>query len=293
MNYRDVRMDSESIVDRNPLQQLIHEAGEKFQSLRSLAISFARTKEAITNGDELYLWSNEDISAKGYLTPWKFNLAETAATGVLASATANTIQFFAQVPEDSLASREILVNEEFTRHFENIAIWLDPLSVPVILTSVVFFFVWGSLKKRDATPEKRKIARRAYLYFDGAFGLYTQFFLAFSIGVLSTSSSQKLFEDDSLIFLAVVLAVLMFAAGIWQVRVSMVKIPRLVFAVNGYSDRSKHFWQKSLPDDPPWTKLSLAHIIMGYPLLLAVSIVFFALTYGLAYIAYIVSGLFI
>ena len=184
------------------------------------------------------------------------------------------------------------MNEEFTLFFNKIAAWIDPLSIPIMLTTVVFFFVWGSLKKSDSTPDKRNTARRAYLYFDGAYGLYSQLLMAFGIGLFSTAAGQSLVENEELLMPFLALIFLLAGSTIWQIYISTKKIPKLVFAVNGYSGKAKHFWQKSNPDDPPWSKLTLAHIIMGYPLLLVISFVFLAVTFLLAYVAYFASSLF-
>jgi hypothetical protein len=284
-------MENNSNVDRGPIQELIFEARNKLSSVYALFKNFLSTKRAIVRGEKIYLWTNDKIIEKGYLTPWKFNLTETATTGIIASFTANSIQFISQ-EKPSQDIQEVILNEEFTGFFMKTASWLDPLVIPIFLTSVVFFFVWGSLKKADFSAEKRNVAKRAYLYFDGAYGLYSQFFIAFSVGFLSTSTGQSLAENEEYLIPFIGFIVLLAAAFIWQIRVSMKKIPKLVFEANGYSDRAKHFWQKSRPDDPPWSKLTLAHIIMGYPLLIVIELMFFAVTFALAYIAYFASGLF-
>ena len=57
-----------------------------------------------------------------------------------------------------------------------------------------------------------------------------------------------------------VFGMLAAVSAVWVGYISAKKIPKLLFALNGYSTRVKHFWNRSRADDPPW----LQHRITMY-----------------------------
>lgn len=148
---------------------------------------------------------------------------------------------------------------------------------------------WGTLRRRDSTSAKRRRARFAYLYFIGAYGLYSQFFLAFGVSFLSTDLGQKVLVQSQLGYLSIAFFVALVLCGIWQLIITVRKIPRLLFVANGYSDRVRHFWQRSQPTDPPWNKLVLANIL-GSTLLLVTKLLIGAISLALAWLLYQVRG---
>lgn len=281
-------MEEKNERDLNPVQEVINKIKSSFDVCRQ----FLATKNAVLKGEELYTLDNKEIIDKGYLTPWKFNAFETLMTGAFATVTTKIIQVSMQVKPTNEVQDEIIVDERFTAILNNVSSWVDPFIIPVLLTSVVFLFAWGSLKGKDSSKEKRRLTRRAYLYFDGAYGLYSQLILAFGVGVFSSGLSETLFEDHTSPYLGWGFLLLLLVAFYWQIIISMKKLPKLIFLANGYTDRAKHFWQKSEENDPPWNRLVFAHIISGYPLSIVVGLLFFSISFLISYFLYFVGGLF-
>src|SRR5688500_9134921 len=113
---------------------------------------------------------------------------ETALVGGLAAAASKLITFVAETSESPTDDANLAtlfgLGPEVRVMAERTSGYIQPCTVPLITTSIVFLVAWGSLKSADATKEAKARARRAYLYADGAFGFVSQMFLAAGIGIL-------------------------------------------------------------------------------------------------------------
>jgi hypothetical protein len=280
---------SDTEKDLSPIESIADGVKQKVVQLREGGESFWKTKEAILRGEKLYAWPNSDIKENGYLMPWRFNAIECGITGGLASITTTSLNFIASATQDQTDKKVLLIDDKFTGFFIKVVSWLSPFIAPLFLTCAVFIIAWGTLRRADKTLEKRKTARRAYLYFDGAYGLYPQLFLAFSIGFFFTRIGQQAFSS---VDFAIPLLMLMAASFIRQFFLSIKTIPELLFVVNGYSTRFRVAGEKRKADDPPWGKYFLATILAGSPLIILVHAFFLAIVLLITSVFYLLSKVF-
>ena len=267
--------------DESPVIEAVSEVRSKWTKWLEALRSFWRTKRAIDAGIPLYEWPAAEVLKAGYFGPWKFNAVETAITGGIAAITANFLNLLAGAKPDK---DEILTDLDpvFASLLKTTSGWVDPFTIPILLTGIFYFMGWGTLRSKDSNSETRRRARSAYLYFDGAHGFYSQLFLAFGVSLLTTDIGQKLVNVESLNPFSIGFLVALVIAGIWQSLITARRLPRLMFTANGYSTRRPHFWQRALPNDPPWGKLVLANILGGWPLVMGVLLVLNLLSYSLA-----------
>jgi hypothetical protein len=275
--------------DRPPISEAVAETKAKWTKHLETARKFYRTKAAIQRGIPLFDWSPAELQSSGYLGPWKFNAIETAATGGLASVTVNVANALdATKPDDPLMLEGM--DPPLASLLTTTLGWLEPFTIPILLTCFAYLMGWGTLRRRDSNSERRRRARHAYLYFDGAYGLYSQLFLALGVSFLTTGLGEKLLLDGQLNYVSATFFVALVLCGVWQFIITARRIPRLLFAANGYSGRVRHFWQRSQAGDPPWNKLFLANIVGGWPLLWLTSLVIGAISFALAWLLYQVRG---
>lgn len=280
-------------TDKDPLSKVaddVHsEWAKKFQTFRA----FWRTKRAIAAGTPLYDWPLANVQAAGYLGPWKFNAIGIAITGGVASVTTNFLNFLAGAkpdePQKLTDVASLLADADpalasplaFNSLLTTTSGWVYPFAIPMFLTSVVYLISWGTLRSKDSNPQSRHRARSAYLYFDGAYGFVSQLFLAFGVSLLFTKLGQKVLNIDELNPFGLAFLVAVVLAVVWQFVISLNKIPQLMFVANGYS-RARHFWQRAQPNGPPRRKFFLAHILGGWPLVVAINLLLAAISYLLA-----------
>ncbi|SRR5260221_13968146 len=253
--------------DQSPLVERLSRVSQALEKLRK----FWHTKKAIDRGEALYEWVPEKLAESGFYGPWGFNAFETVLAGGIAAMAANIVGaiFGGQKHSNELAG----ASPEFLSMLEKTSGWVSPFFVPILTTSIVFLVGWGSLWPEDSDPVKRSRARRAYLYFDGAYGLYSQLLLSAIISILiqyaGADSGAKIQEHFPLIRMTLI-AVFVLCVLVLSY-VSVWKIPRKLLRLNGYSVRNRKMWQKPREDDPPWGRLTLA-FFLGTPLLFVVAI---------------------
>ena len=279
--------------DKSPFEEILSKLWNTVEKLRK----FWRTKRAIDQGIPLYDWLAADIVETRYFGPWAFNAFQVASTGAIAVAIINLVQFVTGVVLEE-EKTGILFDPDDPKVIAMLGVtsgWFEPFVVPILTTALVFLIGWGSLKRKDSSSESRKRARSAYLYFDAAYGCLPQLFIAISASTLaiaarddSDASKVSLFKGGLLMVFLIILIV----GIIWQLYLSMSKIPKSLFAVNGYSRRVPHFWKKRLPSDGPWSKWSFATFIGGPPLLVGIKFLLGVLAYGLAICLVAFKGMF-
>lgn len=275
--------------DRPPIPEQLTEAKSKLAKWVVDIRSFYRTRNAIQSGVPLYDWTPSDLQSSGYFGPWKFNSFEKLVIGSSASAIANLANLLSgETPKE--VQPLVAIGPELSPLFSTILGWLNPFLIPLYVTGFVYLMGWGSLHQKDSTPLKRQRARHAYLYFDATHGLYSQLYLVFVLSFASTTLGQRLLSAfPAPLELGIYLTVI--AAVIWQTMIVLRKIPRLLFAANGYSTNIRHFWQRSLPLDPPRNKLVAAMLVGGWPLLLITILFIYAISFTLALALHVVRGI--
>jgi len=285
--------------DDSPVAEIVTDARDTVDAARR----FWKTKRAIDRGEPLYEWSSDRLGKAGYYGPWKFNAFATAVTGGVAGAVNGIVSFVNNSPEDSseptllVEAASALGGPAVSSMAATTSAWIQPFVVPLVTTSLVFLVAWGSLKSHDSTKATRARARRAYLYADGAFGFFPQLLLASGgallLGVLSGVLSRH-DDADGVVQLTpflIVLVAVVVVAGLAQTIVSQGKIPRFLFAINGYQI-PYYMWQRVRLGDAPWIKLTLAQFIGLGPVAAAVELTLGVLTISLAFSLVWIQGLF-
>jgi hypothetical protein len=243
---------SEVKKDEDPISAAFTKVKEFFKSIKK----FWRTKRAIDGGEPLYALSAEELKEKNYFGPWAFNGLATLATIVVTKYATSTLMFF-------LAARKDEVDLKFQAIVDGVPVdeflcaheWASSALVPLYTTGLVSMVARASLRDEDSTPENRASARRAFLYFEGSYGVLSQ------IGLTLFWFAMILWQDVILIAIICIIGCIFR-----QVYVNAYKIPKLLFKIHGYSLRKRRFWQKRLNDDPPWARVTLVEFLAG-PLL--------------------------
>ena len=193
--------------------------------------SYRRTVAAVRSGENLYDWDHEKILKEGLMGPWTLNVYESFLAGAPAAISVLIV--------GSLSSEGVSQHGSSLRDYAYS--FLSSFTVPLSLMLVASACAWASLREDHLTDETRERAKHAYLYFDGSHGLLPQMLAAFAVVGITLTTDIK---DVSLL----ALPALYFIAAIWNLQIMTVRIPRLLFNVNGYvgntSERTKGPWIK-------------------------------------------------
>lgn len=239
------------------IDEAITEVRSEWRKALGSLRTFWRTKRAVETGVPLYDWPITEIHKAGYLGPVKFTIIATAITGIVVSVITNFINLLAGSEADTLdVSSEIIPTAMYIAN--TVVTWLRPFIVPILFIYFSYFIAWGSLQSKDSNPQARGHARSAYVYFNCTYGFTPQLIISLGFGFFSTKLSQKLLASTTinpLITAFILLLVIVFFRQLW---ITERKIPRLLFTQHGYTTRVRHFWQRSLPNDPPWNRLFYA-----------------------------------
>ena len=269
--------------NQSPIHVLILKPVKQILDLKK----YLRTRKAIRQGEELVDFNDKELDLKGLLSPWPFNIQETVYATLPAFIIIGFMNFLYGKPEitsqliKGTTERDKIFNDIYESTFN----FFDTFTVPVITTLAVFLIAWGSIKKKDTSPEKRKRAMHSYLYYDGAHGIAPQAIIVLCIGLLEwfqlRPSMAREFPEE----VTIALVVLFDISSIYLLWLIGRKIPKRLFQKLGYSGKVKHFWTKSQPDDPSWSKYTLAIILGGWPLIAIWIGIIFTISYGFAYAA--------
>lgn len=196
-------------------------------------------------------------------------------------------------------------SEGLTGQVNAVFSWLWPIAIPFILFFVARMIAWGSLKGIDSTPEHRKRAARAYLYLDGAYGLYPQALLSIAIVLSSVgaapspiqtilrstpenSASDNVFSTSCYVAGTTILA----GALIWETILKRFILPRRLFAFNNYSKRLKWFWM--LKDKGrnlgPWNKDVFSYAYAVPTITIALGLAVLVLSWLIGTALYFIKG---
>jgi len=269
--------------NQSPLHQLILKPAKQLLDLKK----YMRTRKAVRQGEELADFDDKELALKGLLSPWPFNIQETVYATLPTFIIIGFMNFLFGKPEITTQLTEETTQRDkiFNGIYESTLNFLDTFTIPIITTVAVLLIAWGSLKKKDTSPQKKKHAMHSYLYYDGAHGLVPQALIVLCIALLEwfqlRPSMGRAFPEE----ITIALAVLFYASSIYLVWLIGRKIPKRLFQKLGYSGRVKHFWNKSQPDDPPWSKYTLAVFLGGWPLVAVWVGIIFTISYCFAYVA--------
>lgn len=267
-------------TEKSPLEKIIYQPHDFIINLKK----FWKTKNAVRTGVPLYEWSSSQRKEKGFLGPWSLNIQETLYASLPSGFIVKVLDFLYGRPQ--ILSHETEQLDKRTQIFNEILKstnqFFHSFYVPIFFTLIVLIVGWCSLKRKDSTKESRARSRKAYLYFDGAYGLFSQFILTLYI------SLEIWFKLRPELLLQIPHAMeiawysLVAIAFVIQFYLSMMKIPDLLFQVNGYnSNRSNKEGQK---EDPPFTKWWLGNCISGYPLIIFLNFILSKLAISAAWI---------
>lgn len=225
------------------------EWSEEFQRLRR----FFRTRSAIIGGEPLYDWSHDELEKKGYLTAWKFNVAESALASVPVAVAGQVVSFL--LPQPDLPRPEVIATR-----LQSV---INPLVIPFLLFFAAGWVARSSFKKKDATAAGMRRSKKAYLYLEGSHGFLPELVASAAAVVLSFTSftlGKGAPEPAPVVVIVTILAVVAgLVAVIWLSRVVRVRIPKKLFLLNGYSARRLPFyklWTKD-PAVGPWNRYTM------------------------------------
>jgi hypothetical protein len=202
--------------------------------------SFWSTRRAILRGESLWDYEPSRLAENKYFGPWQFNAVQSAIAGSVAATSTKLLNLIlpkAGTPEP----KHFQDDPEFATLLETALGWIEPFGLPVFLTVLVFLMGWGSLKKEHSTPSSRARSRVAYLYLDGAYGFWSQLFLAFFIAAVSSELPARFAASFSTSVIIWPLRLLFLMLIAWQIYMTAAKTPRLLFVANNYSTRARRF----------------------------------------------------
>lgn len=234
-----------------------------FQELLSKLNSykmFWATRKSIVTGEPLYDYTASQLKDKKLMGPWTFNATQSALSALAAVVTGKIIAFFCPPTEhppvtlgaSASGLEKLIAAAEPIK--DSIYQWLSTGLAPFTLLVVATMVAWASLYKTDHSPEKRARARNAYLYFDGAYGFFSQALLALaSVALISSvhTESQKAAVQIA-IWVAVIVS---FVVGlIWQIRLTNISLAAKLFQVNGYSSKRRTLFniRTKIENPGPW-----------------------------------------
>ncbi len=154
-------------------------------------------------GTPLHDYSLEELSANRFMRPWSFNLMATAIASFPAMI---LINWYGPKGLDPaiLGTLDERTNFVLQKTIE-IAETLSAAIPPVLLTLSAYSASWASLgaKKHESAAFHRGV--RAYLYYDGAYGLVAEMFLSiyYVFGALGISPLINLGDEPRTVYLFV------------------------------------------------------------------------------------------
>lgn len=239
---------------------------ERFRKLRA----FWRTRRAILKGaPPLWDLDKERRAELGFLQPVPFNLAQTGISAAVGAVIVYVGQLL--IPELNLQARGSSEEVELSKLVQKALSVLQPFTAPIVLTAFVFPMGWGTLRRHRSNRASRARARTAYLYFDGAYGLWPQMLIAAVAGLLTVLFPIMLLVLFKYPIWFTLLGGLFLFAVACQFHLTVRKIPRLMFQVNGH------------PSDPPWGKLLSAMLVSALATGYALNKTMVALAYAFAH----------
>jgi hypothetical protein len=194
----------------------LFEPVEKLKAFRK----FWKTRDAILGEEPLYTFNKKQLEDQDYMGPWQFNFFQSSLSGFPAI----MIPFVVRVIRHLVTGAPPLKSDEsLDRAFEIV----NTFAFPFILMITAYIVGMATLRRSDSTKASRRLASRAFLYLDGAYGLYPQLAACtfFSLYV----SVPEFLQGNSFSYII----------SIWQLIVTMKTIPALLFRAVGYENAER------------------------------------------------------
>ena len=241
---------------------------------------YLRTRAAILNGEKLFDLSREDLKLRGFMRPVPFNLYKTVVTSMPALAIGwllarsqqlNWNDSGAMEPLGTDFGKAVLVQWQIVKAMEHA---MAAFLVPAVPLMVAVLVSWCCLHRADLKPETRQQCRRAFLYFDAAYGLLPQMLFSTALVLFAHNDwiSRQVGEDTWYAF-NFLMGLPLVVAGLWPAYVLFSQIPRLLFDLNGYGE-PEGIVSASARLPRPWTRFLSGSIIT---MVLVLSLVHLAL----------------
>jgi hypothetical protein len=193
------------------------------------ARKFIETRKAILEGEPLYLSTQAQLKERGYLGPWAFNAVQSlidSIPGMLVSA-ALWVLFATEAAELPKTVDPVMVK---------MLSLLSPLTGPFTLLVLAYGAAVGSLPEGYTSKANLHAGARKYLYFDAAYGLWPQLFLATCIALTSISKS-----DPPPTVVIAVGGLGLVVSIVWQGVVTAWKVKEELFQFDYLADRPTMF----------------------------------------------------
>lgn len=222
---------------------------------------YLRSRRAILNGEKLFDLSREELRTRDLMAPLKLNVYKMA----LAALPATAIVWLISCVEQSELKASIglarmapdfwsamLVQWQVMRTIQQVAV---ALLFPAAFLLFGLVVSWACLYRLDSTRETRRRCRRAFLYFDAAYGLLPQmlFTTALILYVNWDWVNEQIWEEGSYSVSNFLMGLPLAVAGFWPGYVFLFQIPRLLFDVNGYGN-PQGIVSASACRPRPWTR---------------------------------------
>jgi hypothetical protein len=218
------------------------------------------------------------------MEPWHFNLYQSALSALPGVLVVSVLSFLGIEVADKLTFADPF-DAQVNVYYEKFLSYLQPLVIPLALGVTCFGAAWASFEKGDRSRENMARARRAYLYYDGAYGLWTQAIMALFVTIYYIPLREK----PAFIMLVSIFGFLALAAGMWQRTIDGWKIPKALFVINGYNYEYPKwwFWFRSDAVSRGWRRYRLVGLFfVGLALYLLVMLIIagaYLAAYGAAY----------
>jgi len=210
--------------EKTPLQ----ESFERLLKPINIFSQYSRTRSAIIKGESLWDLDKQALEERQLLSAWSFNLQETALAAIPVNVVIKILNFFFDSAKTATT--------EYAEIVRSVEPFFKSFNAPLILTLCVFLLAIGSLKDGDQLPSKLAKAERAYLYIDGAHGIWTQGGISICTGLMTWIS----FHPGAIPLLTqlnLLLMLLLSYFTIAQFHETQRKVPFALFKANGYSPR--------------------------------------------------------
>jgi hypothetical protein len=260
-----------------------------------------RTRKAIIRGEPLFDYTGVQLRAQGLMGPWKFNATQSFISALAAVFIGRLLAFFYPAPDHPLAA---VTGSTFDRLYayakplaDEIFAWISTGVAPFTLLLVANIVAWASMWKDDLTPEKKRRAAKAYLYFDSAHGFFSQMLLGVGTVVL-VHMGQAANQNTTVAVFVQIIGGFAFVIGIiWQMRLTYLVLARKIFEVNGYSKRRRTMFniRTRIDNIGPWAlygTVAISGVGAIYWILFGIlSLVSLGLGFAIAGVKFATSGL--
>jgi hypothetical protein len=177
--------------------------------------AFRATRLAVLQGESLHLWSRAKLSAAGLMPAWMFNACESLLAGLPAQ-----FLFWLSPAVDIQRDGEAFALAVFA---------------PFGLMAGAAFSGIATLRREEATRPRVGTAIRAYLYLEGAHGLFAEAGTSILIALCALLDASKAGWLQIMLALPILIPCVMAAIDLWYE--FDVKIPHKLFVANGYDSQ--------------------------------------------------------